>query len=476
MLFNSFEFLGFLLLVFFVYWFVIPNKLRPRNLFLLAASYFFYACWDYRFLFLLMFSTLLDYYTGIKISDTAGARSKKTWLILSVAINLGFLAIFKYYNFFIQSFTEFLGLFGLKSHAWTFSVILPVGISFYTFHGLSYVFDIYNKKIEPERHFETYGLFVCYFPLLVAGPIERATHLLPQFKTNRNFNYSQGVNGLKQALWGLFKKVVVADNCAIYADAVFSDFHHASPAQLIFGVVLFTFQIYGDFSGYSDMALGVSRLFGVELLRNFKYPYFSRSVAEFWRRWHISLSNWFRDYLYIPLGGSKVSKIKQVRNVLIIFILSGLWHGANWTFLFWGLLNALYVIPSVIMNNKQRNLEIVAYDSKLPDIREFLQMTLTFLATCFAFIFFRSPTISDAFRYIELLGSDNTGIKNLSGIYMVIAVVIMLVFEWMGRREEIPFNHIQSRRLRYCSYLLVLLIIFLMGAFINPRTFIYFQF
>lgn len=476
MLFNSFGFLIFLLIVFSLYWWVIPNKLSVRNGFLLATSYFFYACWDCRFVFLLLFSTILDYYTGIRIADASKQSTRKQWLIISVAINLGFLGLFKYYNFFAESFADLLFLLGLKINPWTLSVILPVGISFYTFHGLSYVFDIYNKKIEPERNYETYGLFVSYFPLLVAGPIERATHLLPQFKINRSFNYSQSVNGLKQALWGLFKKVVVADNCAIYADAVFGDYQHASAIQLSLAAILFAFQIYGDFSGYSDIALGVSRLFGIELLRNFKFPYFSRSIAEFWRRWHISLSSWFRDYLYIPLGGSKGSKWQQIRNVLVIFVVSGFWHGANWTFIVWGLLNAIYIMPSIIFKTNRQNLEIVAENSSLPTVKETFNMLLTFFATCFAWIFFRSTSVSDAFGFIQSFTSNNKGIEKLSGNYMIIAVILMIVFEWLGRKEAIPFDQFKSPRLRYAMYVIVLLLIFFMGAFINPRTFIYFQF
>ncbi len=297
MLFNSIEFLLFLPIVFFLYWFILQKKLNVQNSLLLVSSYFFYACWDYRFLFLLLFSTFLDYFTGIKMEESKNQRIRKIWLIISVGINLGFLGIFKYYDFFATSFADFLMNLGLNVHPTTLNIILPVGISFYTFHGLSYVLDIYFQRIKAERNFVEYGVFVSFFPLLVAGPIERATHLLPQIKKPRTFNYGQAVQGARLILWGLFKKVVIADNCAMFVDTVFPAYTDASNSQLILAIVLFSFQIYGDFSGYSDMATGVAKLFGIELLRNFNYPYFSRSIAEFWRRWHISLSSWFKDYL-----------------------------------------------------------------------------------------------------------------------------------------------------------------------------------
>jgi D-alanyl-lipoteichoic acid acyltransferase DltB (MBOAT superfamily) len=302
MLFNSIAYALFLPCVFFLYWFVAKSR-RQQNVLLLLTSYFFYGAWDWRFLFLLAFSTFLDYYTGLKIHQSGSKNGRRTWLLISVLVNLGFLGFFKYYNFFIASFGSMLGTVGLSANFTTLSLILPVGISFYTFHGLSYVFDIYNKKIEPTTNFVDYSLFVSFFPLLVAGPIERATHLLPQIKSERTFAYSKAVDGLRQILWGLFKKIVIADSCAVYANEIFTSSANYSGATLVLGAFFFAFQIYGDFSGYSDIALGSARLFGIELLRNFAFPYFSRDIAEFWRRWHISLSSWFRDYLYIPLGG-----------------------------------------------------------------------------------------------------------------------------------------------------------------------------
>ena len=312
MLFNTISFALFLPIVFILYWFVTNKNLKLQNILLLVSSYFFYACWDWRFLFLLIFSTLLDYFTGIKMSDATSKSQKKFWFLLSIIINLGFLGIFKYYNFFIDSFQDLISNFGFQINPYTLNIILPVGISFYTFHGLSYVIDIYKDRIKAEKNFVDYSVFVSFFPLLVAGPIERATHLLPQIQKARIFNYADAVNGLKQILWGLFKKIVIADQCARYANEIFNNSADQSGSNLVLGALFFTFQIYGDFSGYSDIALGTARLFGIDLLRNFAFPYFSRDIAEFWRRWHISLSTWFRDYLYIPLGGSKgAAKFKR---------------------------------------------------------------------------------------------------------------------------------------------------------------------
>lgn len=476
MLFNSIDFLFFLPVVFFLYWFVTPKKLNNQNILLLVSSYFFYACWDYRFLFLLLFSTFLDYYTGIKMEQAAKKSIQKIWLIISVGINLGFLGVFKYYDFFAVSFAEAFRQIGFELHPVTLNIILPVGISFYTFHGLSYVLDIYYGRIKAERNFVEYGVFVSFFPLLVAGPIERATHLLPQIKSKRTFRYDQAVQGARQFLWGLFKKVVIADNCAMFVDAVFPDYANASSAQLILAVILFSFQIYGDFSGYSDMATGIAKLFGIELLRNFNYPYFSRSIAEFWRRWHISLSSWFRDYIYIPLGGSRVSRSKQVRNTFIIFLVSGFWHGANWTFIFWGLLHALYIMPSILFSTHRQNLEIIAQDRNWPTIKEWGQVILTFILSSFAWIFFRASSMHDAWGLITCIGNAEGKIDQLSATYPIAGILIMIYFEWKNRQTNIPFSHIQNKWMRHMVYLLMLFLIFMMGAFVNPRSFIYFQF
>lgn len=476
MIFNSFNFLIFLPIVFFLHWFVANKNNKSQNLLLLAASYFFYACWDYRFLFLLVFSTVLDYFTGIKMSESKNLREKKFWFWLSISINLGFLGVFKYYNFFVSSFSDLLLGFGMTSHFWTLSVILPVGISFYTFHGLSYVIDIYNDKIPPERDFVDYSVFVSFFPLLVAGPIERATHLLPQIQKERVFYYSKAVDGLRQILWGLFMKIVVADNCAIVVNDVFKNQDHYNASSLAIGAIFFAFQIYGDFSGYSNIALGTARLFGVELLRNFSFPYFSRDIAEFWRRWHISLSSWFKDYLYIPLGGSKGSLWLQVRNTLIIFLVSGFWHGANWTFIIWGLLNAIYILPLVVFKLNRANTDIVAQNSILPSVKELLQIAFTFMLTTVAWVFFRSDTVYGAFSYLLKLFNYKAYHFPEVELKPFIFIFILLIVEWIQRNKQhgLELSNVKRASVRWSIYLLIFIVILLFGA--SSDSFIYFQF
>ncbi len=476
MLFNSYSFIIFLPVVFLLYWFVANKNYTTQNILLLVASYYFYSCWDYRFLSLLIFSTALDYLTGIKIAGCKFKKQKKIWLLCSIIINLGLLGVFKYYDFFVTSFADVLSILGLNIHPTLLNVLLPVGISFYTFHGLSYVLDIYHDRISAEKNFVDYSLFVSFFPLLVAGPIERATHLLPQIKKQRVFNYTQSVNGLRQILWGFFKKLVVADNCAIYVNAVFFDYHNASTIQLVLSPVLFAFQIYGDFSGYSDIASGTAKLFGIELLRNFNYPFFSRSVSEFWRRWHISLSGWLRDYVYIPLGGSRGGKLKQVKNVFIIFIISGIWHGANWTYLVTLVLHAVYIMPSVLLSSNKNNLGLVAKNRILPTFKEFLGMIITLLLFSFSLIFFRSSNLHEAFAFIQMFGNAYSQIDQLSITYPITSILIMLIFEWLNRANDIPFKNFTSLNARRFVYVVIMLLIFFMGAFINPRSFIYFQF
>jgi alginate O-acetyltransferase complex protein AlgI len=440
MLFNSFHYLIFFPIVFCVYWLLSKKSLRLQNAFLLVCSYFFYSCWDWRFLFLLIFSTFLDYYTGLKIDQVSSGKLKKSWLLTSVIINLGFLGVFKYFNFFSHSFSELLHQFGFQTNEASLNLILPVGISFYTFHGLSYVFDIYYGKIKPTRNYVNYSLFVSYFPLLVAGPIERASHLLPQIVRPRMFNYSMAVDGLRQILWGFFKKVVIADNCAEYANMIFNNSQDYSGSVLVMGAFFFTMQIYGDFSGYSDIALGSSKLFGIELLKNFSFPYFSRNIAEFWRRWHISLSSWFKEYLYIPLGGSKVGVLKKVRNTFIIFLVSGFWHGANWTFLMWGFLNALFIMPSIIFNSNRKYTDIVAQHKLFPSISELMSVVLTFSLTMIAWIFFRAESIGHAFSYIinmfsfSLFTNPLNSLPELKKSIIVLALIIFfMTIEWIGR-------------------------------------------
>jgi alginate O-acetyltransferase complex protein AlgI len=478
MLFNSLGFAIFLPVVFAAYWLLSKKNLSYQNLLLLACSYFFYACWDWRFLFLLIFSTALDYFTGLKMFEAKTQNLKKFWFWLSVSINLGFLGVFKYYNFFAESLAEMLHGFGFNPNFWSLQVILPVGISFYTFHGLSYVIDIYKDRIEPEKNVVTYSLFVSYFPLLVAGPIERATHLLPQIKRSRTFDYQKAIDGVYQIIWGLFKKVVIADSCARYANDIFDNYSEMNSLSLMLGALYFTFQIYGDFSGYSDIALGTSKLFGIDLLRNFSYPYFSRDIAEFWRRWHISLSSWFRDYLYIPLGGSKGGMWMKIRNTFIIFLVSGFWHGANWTFIIWGGLNALYFLPLLITNKNRNNLGIVAAGKMFPTIKDAFAILTTFLLTMLAWIFFRAHTVSDAVSYIRRMFSFDfsKGLEYLSCDRYTPELLLMLggfiAVEWLSREHEHPVRG----RFRTVKAFAIVLGILLFGAFSDVSQFIYFQF
>lgn len=478
MLFNSFSFLLFLPLVFAIYWGVNKKGLQLQNFLLLAASYFFYACWDWRFLFLLLFSTALDYFTGIKMDEAKSQNHKKFWFWLSVIVNLGFLGVFKYYNFFADSFAAALSGLGVQANFWTLKVILPVGISFYTFHGLSYVIDIYKGRIKPETNIITYSLFVSYFPLLVAGPIERATHLLPQVKKKRVFDYSKAIDGVHQIIWGLFKKVVIADNCALYANDIFDHYQSMNSLSLLLGAVYFSFQIYGDFSGYSDIAIGTSKLFGIDLLRNFNYPYFSRDIAEFWRKWHISLTTWFRDYLYIPLGGSKGGMLMKIRNTFIIFLVSGFWHGANWTFIVWGALNAIYFLPLLITKKNRNNIDSIAKGKAVPSLKEFASMLFTFCLTAFAWIFFRAKTVSQACSYIKKMVGFNFDEKiqfldfERYTIELLLLLSIFIVFEWNSREKEHPI----SGKFAIVKAIIVIMAILIFGAYSNPTNFIYFQF
>ncbi|MGI9191148.1 MAG: MBOAT family O-acyltransferase [Chitinophagaceae bacterium] len=483
MLFNSIQFAVFLPIVFFLYWFVTRRKLAWQNALLLVSSYYFYACWDWRFLFLLLFSTWLDFYSGLKIHDATTLKQRRIWLWLSIGINAGFLGVFKYYNFFAQSFAEGLQGLGIETHPSTLNLILPVGISFYTFHGLSYVIDIFNRKIEPERNAVNYAVFVSFFPLLVAGPIERATHLLPQIKRERQFNYTKSVDGLRQILWGLFKKMVIADNCAALANPLFAHSEQYNGISLFLGALFFTFQIYCDFSGYSDIALGTARLFGIELLRNFAFPYFSRDMAEFWRRWHISLSSWFKDYLYIPLGGSRGGTGMRIRNTFIIFVVSGFWHGANWTFIVWGFLNALFIMPSIIRATNRNHLAIVAQGRLWPDVREWVGMLSTFVLTIFAWIFFRAESVQAALQYIagifkgSFYSSPQFPGLTEQGYWMAALIPALLVIEWLGREQQHALAGVAitwARPLRWMFYIaLILGILFMSG---EEQQFIYFQF
>ncbi|WP_452231444.1 MBOAT family O-acyltransferase [Lacinutrix sp. MEBiC02595] len=478
MLFNSIDFAIFLPVVFLLYWFVTNKSLKLQNAFLVVVSYIFYGWWDWRFLSLIAFSTLLDYVIGRLLASENKVKKRKVLLGISIAVNLGFLGFFKYYNFFLDNFIEAFSWFGTPISVRALSIVLPVGISFYTFQTLSYSIDVYRKKLEPTKDIIAFAAFVSFFPQLVAGPIERATNLLPQFYKKRSFNYSLAVDGLRQILWGLFKKMVIADNCAVFVNTIFDNSQDYSASTLVLGAVFFAFQIYGDFSGYSDIAIGTSRLFGFNLKQNFAFPYFSRDIAEFWRRWHISLSTWFRDYLYIPLGGSRGSKAQQIRNVFIIFIVSGFWHGANWTFIVWGALNALYFMPLLLTNNNRNHIEVVAIKSRFPSIKESVQILVTFILTTLAWIFFRAENINHALQYIkDIFDLSIFSIPQIRPTDLFVLLSFFLSIEWLGRRNQYAletFGLQWNRSIRILFYYVLVILIFWFSR--NDQTFIYFQF
>ena len=475
MLFNSIEFLLFLTTVFVLYWFVFNKNLRIQNSLILFSSYIFYGWWDYRFLSLIFLSTIVDYIIGLNIPKQDSQKKQKIFLFCSVFFNLSVLGFFKYYNFFIDSWVDLFNSIGYEiKSVWTLNIILPVGISFYTFQTMSYTIDIYRKQLDPTKDFISFASFVSFFPQLVAGPIERASNLLPQILVKREFQYEQGVQGLRLILWGMFKKVVIADSLAPLVNEVFRDYELLSGGILWLGVIYFAFQIYCDFSGYSDMAIGISKLFGFELMSNFKFPYFSRNIGEFWRRWHISLSTWLRDYLYIPLGGSKEGKWKSIRNIFIIFIVSGSWHGANWTFIFWGMFHSILFIPSYVFNtNRKYTNSIVGENNFLPSPTEFLQVLTTFLLVTIGWVFFRSETIGDSFKYLNQMIFDISIPKKYRS--ELISVFVFILIEYLIKKDErLNFKFLKNNLINYIIYAIIFLCI--IANFYNKSDFIYFQF
>lgn len=449
-----------------------------QNAFLLASSYVFYGWWDWRFLGLIIFSSFVDYTIGLYLGKTNKVSHRKRLLAISLILNIGLLGFFKYFNFFIESFNDTVRFFGNNFDLDTLNIILPVGISFYTFQTLSYTIDVYNRKLEPAKDVISFFTYVSFFPQLVAGPIERATNLLPQFYKKRAFDYDFAVSGLKLILWGLFKKVVIADNAATFVNIIFSNTENYSGSTIFLGVILFSFQIYGDFSGYSDIAIGTSRLFGFKLMRNFAFPYFSRDIAEFWRRWHISLSTWFRDYVYIPLGGSRGGLWQKVRNTFVIFVLSGFWHGANWTFMSWGFLNALFFLPLLVLKKNRINTDLVAEGKFLPNLREVFQMLVTFVMVNLAWIFFRADSMSHAAQiYFKIISPSLFAVPELMPLKIIILIIIFVIIEWLRRDREVVLDFSDwriPRPLRFLIYYLIISSIFLLGG--QQQEFIYFQF
>ena len=482
MLFNSFEFVIFFSIVFFVYY-KSYNNLKFQNVILLVSSYVFYGWWDWRFLSLIIISSISDYLIGYAIDKNNNKKQRKQLLILSLFVNLGILGFFKYYNFFTESFTDFISIFGFESNPSFLNIVLPVGISFYTFQTMSYTIDIYRNKMSANKNLLEFMTFVSFFPQLVAGPIERASHLLPQFGKKRKFDPYEFKEGIKQSFWGLFKKIVIADNCAFYANQIFENSDSYPGSVLVVGVVLFAFQIYGDFSGYSDIAIGISRMMGIDLMQNFKSPYLAENIQDFWRRWHISLSTWFRDYVYIPLGGSKVnSSFRRSLNIIITFVVSGFWHGANWTFIIWGALHSLFYFVQTAYSKNLNTIKILP-----ASLVKVFNITVTFIAVTFAWIFFRAESFTHAINYITEIGSSTILVNPISylrdmgasiqPIIIIIGLIYLSAFEISNRNATYSFQvgHYKTpvKTLIYCS-LLFLLIFF--RATNGSVDFIYFQF
>ncbi|GHT18975.1 O-acyltransferase [Bacteroidia bacterium] len=487
MLFNSIEFGIFLPIVFLLYW-AISKNVKAQNVFLLAASYFFYGWWDWRYLSLVLLCSITNYSAGVLMMKTELQKRRRLILTVCCLVSFGVLGVFKYYDFFVTSFVDAFSLLGIQLQTKTLQLILPVGISFYTFHTLSYTIDVYRRKFEPTRDVVSFFLFVSIFPLAMAGPIERATNLLPQIYRRRTFDYDLAVDGMRQILWGLFKKMVIADNCATIANEIFNNSANYSGSSLLLGAVFFTFQIYGDFSGYSDMALGIGKLLGFRFLQNFRFPYFSRDIAEFWRRWHISLNTWFRDYLYIPLGGSRGSQWQVVRNTFIIFLVSGFWHGANWTFISWGAYHAILFLPVILLGKNRKYTDTVAEGKRLPSLKELCQMAFTFGLVVFGWILFRAENITHAWNYIlgifsaSLFTMPNLSIRpdiRVDGTVITLCfIAIFLLVEWLNRQKQhgLQIDNVKYPILRWIFYYAIIYAIIKYPGGEDTQQFIYFQF
>lgn len=476
MLFNTIDFAIFMPIIFLLYWFVFNKNIKIQNLFLVVASYFFYACWDWRFLGLIFLSSLVDYSVGRFLAKTKAKSKRNLLLITSLMVNLGILGFFKYYNFFLESFQEVFLLFGRSLESSTLDILLPVGISFYTFQTLSYTIDVYRERIEPTNNMLSFFAFVSFFPQLVAGPIERASNLLPQFERKRTFDYTKSVDGLRLILLGLFKKMVIADNCALAVNDIFTHYTEYSGSTLFFGAFFFAFQIYGDFSGYSDIAIGSARLLGFDLMQNFNAPYLSRNLGEFWRRWHISLSTWFRDYVYIPLGGNQVSRPKWIRNIFVVFLLSGFWHGANWTFIIWGLIHALFFLPLMFQKTHASFKGVADKGKWFPSFKTTLQIGFTFFIVLLAWVFFRAENITHAFLYLQ--GMFNLSLFSFPTVSrgLVLFLMVYMVFEWLQRDKKhvLEIDFIASKPIRIAIYYGLAFAIFYFAG--DTQPFIYFQF
>ena len=479
MLFNSLEFLAFLPIVFLLYW-SLRHSVRWQNLLIVVASYVFYGWWDWRFLMLIALTSSCSYASGLLLEKYEGKREmQKVVSATNIVLNLTILAIFKYYNFFVENLDAiFSSVFGYHFGWITLDIILPVGISFYTFQALSYTIDVYQKKLPATHDIIEFFAYISFFPQLVAGPIERATNLLPQFQKARLFDYAKATDGLRQMLWGFFKKLVIADNCATIVNEYWNQYQDLAGHTLFLLGVMFTFQIYCDFSGYSDIAIGCARLFGFNLMRNFDFPYFSRSIPEFWRRWHISLTTWFRDYIYFPLGGSRCVKWEIIRNIFIVWCISGLWHGANWTFVCWGLFHATLLAIYNLLGINTKCKDCVAHGHYFPNIKEIFQMALTFFLTIIGWIIFRAENMPQAWDYLYCMFT-NAPTGGDTFYLWTFYCFMFLAIEWLQRDKQHALQFpdtklFQSRIVRWSVYYLILMIIIFSTG--TNQTFIYFQF
>ncbi|MCM1108815.1 MAG: hypothetical protein NC388_07145 [Clostridium sp.] len=482
MSFISFDFLVFLPLVFLSYWFLVGRNLNVQNLFVVIVSYVFYGWWSPTFLLLIFTTSACSYASGLLIRsvrrDGRGGERAAWWIAAAnVAVNVGILGVYKYYDFFAESLVDAFALLGVRLSLRSLHLVLPVGISFYTFQALSYTIDVYRRKLEACKDPVAFFAFISFFPQLVAGPIERATSLLPQFQARRHFHYTEAADGCRQMLWGFFKKMVIADNCGKLVDEIYAGHEGMTSSTLVLGMVYFTFQSYCDFSGYSDIAIGTARLFGIRLTRNFNFPNFSRDIAEFWRRWHMSLNTWWRDYIYYPLGGSRCNTAKRVRNTAAIFLVSALWHGGNWTFIAWGIYHILLFIPLLLLHRNRRFTGPVAEGRSLPTLPELGMMLRTFLLVAFGRIFFRSESIEQALSYIRHMCSPSLLDRpsHLS-LILVSAIALMTAMEWYNRNGQHGLSRVPEwpMAVRTATYWGVLLFIYFFAG--HTENFIYFQF
>lgn len=471
MLFNSFDFLYFFFIVFCTYWLICRTS-KSQNILLLLANALFYAFFDWRFLFLLLISIIVSYYSGINLNK--GGRRRICWYWISIIINVGILGVFKYFNFFADSMCTLLRNIGLQVTNVSLYLMLPVGISFYTFQALNYVFDIYKRRIQPSADFIVVFNYISFFPLISSGPIERARNIIPQLEKTRFFKYEDAVDGCKSILWGLFKKLVIADNCAVAVAQIFDNYNSLDSITLIYGMLLYTIQIYCDFSGYSNIAIGVAKLLGINVMNNFSMPYLSRNVAEFWRKWHISLTTWFTEYIYIPLDGSRCSKFNQFRNTMIVFTVSGLWHGANWTFVCWGVYHGLLFLPH-IFGKSIKYKDIIAENNILPSIGEFIRVVSTILLVAIGWVVFRSSDINMAYDYIYRMFTQWSFSWPVYGKSYIFLVLLLFVTEWVTRKYSDTYKvYISNKAIRLSCYLLIAYLIVTASG--RTSSFIYFQF